>query len=73
MIWRPISSAPRDGTEFLAYWPSPAGFDDAWNICRTWWDADYDRWTTPDAECDEGDAEAPTHWLPCPPQPEAAR
>ena len=57
--WKPIESAPRDGTEFLAYWFNSKTY----GICHMAKDGEWSD------ECDHSTS-APTHWmeLPEPPQ-----
>jgi hypothetical protein len=66
-IWQPIDTAPRDGTEFLAYWPDPIWMkNNAWNIERTWWEEYGGRsgWASPNQTVAADSDEAPTNWLP---------
>lgn len=62
--WKPIESAPRDGTTILGYW-APAVEMGSSAIDVTCW---LGRWTDPD------DVEAhyndPTHWMPLPAPPQ---
>lgn len=73
--WRPIATAPKDGTEFQAWmhnaylptgwWEPRCRFND-FGAFQVWQRVDYD---------DDGfDAvhATPTHWMPLPPAPEAA-
>ncbi len=65
--WRPIETAPKDGTWFLAYWPVLT-FEDRIQITR-WLHGDC-RFV--DAS-DFMDHIQPTHWQPLPTPPEAVR
>ena len=60
--WRPISTAPRDGTEVLA---------DTSGLGRVvvYWDNEESQWGTGLGYLDRG---APTHWMPLPPPPTSA-
>jgi hypothetical protein len=60
--WRPISTAPRDGTEVLA---------DTSGLGRVvvYWDDEESQWGTGLGYLDRG---APTHWMPLPPPPTSA-
>ncbi len=67
--WRPIETAPKDGTRFLSW---PAHLDGGVTAAvETWW---YEHpstqgWITDAFDC--GDYEfAPTHWQPLPPPPQ---
>lgn len=51
--WQPINTAPRDGSEFLAWIPS--GYHDV-----VFWHVLADHWTTGE------DRVYPTHWMPLP-------
>lgn len=62
--WRPIETAPRDGTRIMAYEPSA----DSKNH-EIWWEDDcggpFQGWT------DDWDTEPePTHWMPLPEPPQ---
>lgn len=72
--WRPIETAPRDGTEILLY----EGGDDPRCVVG-YWDADTfngddarPTWRTNDGEILDFLHEPITHWLPLPPPPEGA-
>ncbi len=60
--WRPIETAPRDGTEVLA---------DTSGLGRVvvYWDDEESQWGTGLGYLDRG---APTHWMPLPPPPTSA-
>lgn len=60
--WRPISTAPRDGTEVLA---------DTSGLGRVvvYWDDEESQWGAGLGYLDRG---APTHWMPLPPPPTSA-
>jgi hypothetical protein len=66
---QPISTAPRDGTRILAWWP--ACDSDLCTWTTTWWSVTaggIGQWECVWAYADESDA--PTHWLPDPGAPE---
>lgn len=73
--WRPISSAPRDGTEVFVWGSLEAcaharphiGCED---INRAFWHSEWESWCVSSAQC-EGWVPEPTHWTPLPPPPEA--
>jgi hypothetical protein len=84
--WQTIESAPRDGTNFLAYFPRhPLNDDDSMNtsvdlggaIAVTW--RAGNGWMEPDYLDAIGSwfgddncyADSPTHWQPLPPPPGA--
>ncbi|TGR71442.1 DUF551 domain-containing protein [bacterium M00.F.Ca.ET.194.01.1.1] len=57
--WHPIETAPKDGTQFLAF--EIGGYFNCW-----WHDNGYDEqyWM------DDADSEpSPSHWMPLPPPP----
>ena len=70
MTWQPIETAPKDGTQILAYWPAPDYAPDAPCTCNTWRSqGTIDNWVTP---YEESRPElGPTHWMPLPDAPEA--
>ena len=84
--WRPIGTAPQDGTHILAYWPLHP-FDDDGNMNEAvviggvravtfrngngWIEPDYLDATGAWFGDDCCYAPVPTHWLPLPPAPEA--
>ena len=65
--WQPIATAPKDGREFLGFWPDEYG-NGSWNIERTY--AACESWHTPNNEAAYGDDYAPRWWMPMPPAPE---
>lgn len=65
--WLPIESAPRDGTEFLAWFPADTSFGEMTITC--WWHSVKGRefeecWRTPLFTIGEEADDAPTHWQP---------
>ena len=60
--WRPIETAPRDGTEVLA---NTSGL----GRVVVYWDDEESQWGTGLGYLDRG---APTHWMPLPPPPTSA-
>ena len=77
--WRPIETAPRDGTEIVAYLggSSMANIEDPDNRFRVLrWSTHYSIfglggcWT--DGLCTLGDRIDVTHWMPLPEPPETA-
>ncbi len=60
--WLPISTAPKDGTSVLLFWPywSPK-IPGVGKHGLFGWQAEFSL---------DGDSEPPTHWLPLPPPPE---
>lgn len=80
-VWRPIASAPRDGTRVLLYdkvkdiavsgsWHSDPGTDTplAYEPPWSWWVSDNDvvMWG-------DGPDDHPTHWMPMPEPPRESR
>jgi hypothetical protein len=67
--WRPIETAPKDGTRILAY--GVLGFDSTPSIGTVEYNAFYGRWECRPNEASEYDPEActVTHWLPLPEPP----
>jgi hypothetical protein len=69
MEWQPISTAPKDGTLFLAFLAEPFEFGGQ-QICVGTFDADMEDWI-----CDAPDGGwafiSPTHWVPIPAPPVA--
>jgi hypothetical protein len=63
-LWRPIETAPKDGTDILVYC-GPAS-DPIWGIA-CWDEGAWRLWN--DAEWRRHDW--PTHWMPLPPLPES--
>jgi hypothetical protein len=79
MMWRPIETAPKDGTRVLLYWPSYAydEGDDGEPLIDIGWYTENPRgpWryftNTGEQDC-YGLADSshqPTHWMPLPPSP----
>ena len=69
MIWRPIETAPKDGTRILAYGKGPYGHVE-WFTSQ--WDKSQSCWVSEPNEATEYNYEDchPTHWMPLPPPPE---
>lgn len=75
MEWMPMETAPKDGTKFLAWWPTVT----LGSIQFTYWDDQkyhvkplprfiYDgHWGASDSRSNQ-----PTHWMPLPAPPEEA-
>jgi hypothetical protein len=65
--WRPIATAPTDGTNVLLWWPF-------WCKNRPtigWFGyKGIQQWIAPEAL--EGDGDGPTHWMPLPAPPTEA-
>ena len=65
--WRPIETAPKDGTWFLAYVPEFA--------CMAWGPHEFCAWTTDYSgrsywcETDTSEEIEPIHWMPLPSPP----
>lgn len=64
--WQPIETAPKDGTRFLAFWPSTNPPNVNSTIVTTWWGM----YTWETAFITAGDDDLPTHWMPLPSPPE---
>jgi hypothetical protein len=61
--WRPIETAPKDGTEVIAASVHTVRERPrVWHVYLTAWDAAG--WVT-----SRGGAAEPTHWIPCPEPP----
>ena len=62
--WRPIETVPRDGSDFLAYYPEADG-DGAFMEVVSWFETPKELnagpWTRGGVD--------PTHWRPLPPGP----
>lgn len=56
--WQPISSAPLDGTNILAYWAKSDWFGVAYYANNSWEDYEDKCWIS-----------EPTHWMPLPQSP----
>ena len=70
--WKPIETAPRDGTPILIFCPR----NDRKPVCEAAWAYDYEgapgHWTTPHGVKGRGYTilpESPTHWMPLPSPP----
>jgi hypothetical protein len=61
---RPMKDAPRDGTKVLAWWPSGPGWKTTWSFN----DGAGDGWQSCWAWCYADALEAPTRFLPHPPE-----
>jgi len=64
--WQPIETAPRDGTELLAWWPGPGMGLPAigWQITNWGRIAGSGMWFAHSLV-----GKQPTHWMPLPPPP----
>lgn len=85
VMWRPIETAPKDGTEVLAYredagvflirWDAPENFLTEDECVKLGESAEEYSWIF--ADFVQGDrcegSEMPTHWMPLPPPPEDSR
>ena len=69
MKWQPIETAPRDGTEFLAF--KPSSFGPIIVVCE-WLDEDHPDYDgeTPHVTWDFSGFWDATHWMPLPQPPE---
>lgn len=56
MSWQPIETAPKDGSEFLGWFPG--------STVMIWWMGQGGVWGN-----DFWEGEAPTHWMPLPNPP----
>lgn len=63
MQWRPIETAPKDGTPLLLLWP-----DAAEKMAVMWWDEYVENWLGYYDGINPG-YQPPTHWMPLPPPP----
>lgn len=62
MDWKPIETAPKDGTRFLAY-----EHQSDYNHYECWWQSDFAEW---EGWQNDWDSEPiPTHWMPLPEPP----
>jgi hypothetical protein len=65
-VWRPIESAPRDGTPVLAYFAARFNHDAAMDVVQY----QGGRWYCVNTiHADEWTIESPTHWTPLPDPP----
>lgn len=77
MEWKPIDTAPRDGTRIWAYWPTTNGDAVHSNAAQveTWFgprghpDGVAKCWQTAFEWGDDAGPCRPTHWMPLPPPP----
>ena len=60
MTWQTIETAPKDGTEFLAYWSGSKCFS-----LVGWYN---DRWHETETPAE---VSTPTHWMPLPEPPKS--
>lgn len=69
--WRPIETAPRDGTRILGY--GPAGFELKPVFAVLEWLPSSEKWAVFPNEATEYDYEAcrPIYWMPLPAPPES--
>lgn len=58
--FRPISSAPRSGQPFMAFWPHRSDFGETW--VKTWFR--NQEFHNPWMHARPDDSDAPTHWMP---------
>ena len=66
MEWKPIDSAPRDGTAFLGFLPQFGGYIADQRIQRCTWSG----WGGGVWDCQfEKGGRGPTHWMPLPEPP----
>lgn len=63
MTWKPIETAPKDGTHVLLFRPE-INFVGYWSGTRRAWIASTHSYPA---------GPAPTHWMPLPPDPEVKR
>jgi hypothetical protein len=72
-VWRDISSAPRDGTRFIAYEPTYGVGSAFWQTITNGSYADevetISGWRMNGMLFREGDIDQPTHWMPLPAAP----
>ena len=65
MTWRPIESAPRDGTAFFGWLPDRVGYVARQDIAICYWSEwGAGIWAI---NGHNGAASQPTHWQPLPP------
>jgi hypothetical protein len=65
MNWQPISTAPKDGKPFLAFFPDP-DFSPGTGMEVMWWESSENTFLIND----EVRVMSATHWMPLPPPPE---
>lgn len=66
--WKPIESAPKDGTSVLGYFPAGAKYVARADVSPIFWEKAMELWTNPVSGhfCFHA---PPTHWMPLPPPP----
>lgn len=73
MMWKPIESAPKDGTVVLG-WPCTGRYNRDYPAPMVWERGD-EAWFFAAADYGEfynvNNSDAPTHWMPLPTPPEA--
>lgn len=67
LTWRPIETAPKDGTPIIIARPTWFLPEEGWHVVR--WDDDC--WTVHDGKSDHTlRGPTPTHWMPVPDAPQ---
>ena len=66
MKWQPIETAPKDGTDILAFRPRPKRSSTVHGIISVRWSWLSDKWVSNWANKDVGQI---THWMPLPEPP----
>jgi len=61
MIWRPIATAPKDGTPILGWWFNECMIVDWCVVLERWWGSTHDG--------EDMFKPEPTHWMPLPEGP----
>lgn len=64
MQWRPIETAPKDGTQIIAYWDGSDG--KCKGMACLSWDTTYHHWKDPLFWRVCFPRRPPTHWMPLP-------
>ena len=68
--WLPISSAPKDGTTILAYFPKQTGFWARKDIAPVFWNKQFGHEDWGDVDTWFMVKTQPSHWMPLPPPPQ---